>query len=101
MKIYRNGIEVASSAGNMGNPGTNTFKIGSDAEGGLIDGIFDEVIIWTVGLTPSEIKNVYNMRSVSGGFGFGNPWMFLKDMREKHDKLWTPKLVLPKLGYQI
>jgi len=33
--------------------------------------------------------------------GVSNPWIFLKDVLEKHDKLWTPKgLVLPKdLGF--
>jgi len=28
----------------------------------------------------------------SGGLGYGNPWIFLKDMWEKHDRLWKPKL---------
>ena len=39
----------------------------------------------------------------AGGLGFGNPWMFLKDAWEKHDKLWAPKgLILPKdLSFQI
>ena len=37
-----------------------------------------------------------------GGLGIGNPWIFMKDMWEKHDKLWQPKLILPKdLEFQI
>jgi hypothetical protein len=38
-----------------------------------------------------------------GFSGVSNPWIFLKDMWEKHNKLWTPKgLILPKdLGFQI
>ena len=38
-----------------------------------------------------------------GGFsGVSNPWIFIKDMWDKHNKLWTPKgLVLPKdLSFQ-
>jgi len=32
-----------------------------------------------------------------GGFGFGSPMIFLKDMWDKHNKLWAPKgLILPK-----
>jgi hypothetical protein len=35
-----------------------------------------------------------------GGFSGGQPWIFLKDMWNKHKKLWTPKLILPKdLGF--
>ena len=30
--------------------------------------------------------------SVAGGFSGFSPWMFMKDMWEKHNKLWTPKL---------
>lgn len=37
----------------------------------------------------------------SGGLGIGNPWVFLKDIWDKHKKLWTPEgLKLPKdLGF--
>ena len=33
-----------------------------------------------------------------GGFGFGNPWIFMKEAREKHDKLWKPKGILVPEG---
>ena len=37
---------------------------------------------------------------VAGGFSGGQPWIFMKDMWEKHNKLWIPKLILPKdLGF--
>jgi len=55
---------------------------------------------WTGGSQTLYI--VANIMSIpAGGFGFGNPWMFLKDAWEKHDKLWKPKgLILPKdLGF--
>uniref|UniRef100_A0A6H1ZDS9 F5/8 type C domain-containing protein n=1 Tax=viral metagenome TaxID=1070528 RepID=A0A6H1ZDS9_9ZZZZ len=36
----------------------------------------------------------------AGGLGIGNPWIFMKDMWEKHNKLWIPKLILQEdLGF--
>ena len=32
------------------------------------------------------------IRPPSRGFSGGQPWIFLKDMWEKHDRLWIPKL---------
>ena len=34
-----------------------------------------------------------------GGFSGFSPWIFLKDMWEKHDKLWKPKILIPKENY--
>jgi len=42
------------------------------------------------------------MATFKGGFSGFSPWIFLKDMWERHDRLWTPdkKLILPEdLGF--
>ena len=33
-----------------------------------------------------------------GGLGIGNPWIFMKDMWEKHNKIWRPnkKILIPQ-----
>ena len=51
---------------------------------------------WTSNFTPPN--RAYN--GVGGGFSSGQPWIFMKDMWEKHNKLWKPKgLILPKEGF--
>ncbi len=45
---------------------------------------------------PYCYANTYTLQMFegipSGGLGIGNPWIFIKDMWEKHDRLWIPKL---------
>jgi hypothetical protein len=42
---------------------------------------------WTANFTPP-----ISAYSRQGGFSGGQPWIFLKDAWEKHDRLWIPKL---------
>ncbi len=54
---------------------------------------------WTY---QSNIQSLYGYIRLpaAGGFSGGQPWIFMKDMWEKHNKLWIPKLILPKdLGF--
>ena len=75
-----------------GQSGTNNF----------FDGVLDEVIVWKdTFLTPAEMLEVKNITA----YKFGKPpgfsgtsiknWSFSKAW-EKHDRIWTPKLALPK-----
>lgn len=42
------------------------------------------------------------IKKPKSGLAIGNPWIFLKDAYDRHDKLWTQKrLILPKdLGFE-
>jgi len=59
---------------------------------------------WEAGYEMTYLNEVQMFEGIypGGGLGIGNPWIFMKDMWEKHDKLWKPKLILPKdLGFQM
>jgi hypothetical protein len=80
---------------------TNYVRIGSRRDNAsdllFFNGNIDEVVLWNgIALSANEVAQVYS-HSPGRNFSFGNPWMFIKDAWEKHDKLWTPKLVIPKL----
>jgi hypothetical protein len=76
------------------------FHIGKNNAGTYFtSGLYDEFTVWNMGLGTADISQFYRGPR-RGGFGFGNPWTFFKDAWEKHDKLWKPKLILPKdLGF--
>ena len=70
---------------------------------GFFDGLVDELIIWNTALTEAERTRVYKIteesmyKKASGGI---LNWWFFKEAWEKHDRIWTPKLTLPKdLGF--
>jgi len=98
--MYRDAASVANSGTTTTNIGSTEIRFGWNAEAGMLDGIFDEIIYWNVALTQPEVAIVKNITSYryGGGFSGGQPWIFMKDMWERHNKLWTPKLILPD-GY--
>ena len=71
MSIYVNGVKVSGAPSNVGNINTNpivnpsgTFRIGQWSDAGstrYLNGTVDEVRIWSINRTASEIKNgLYN-----------------------------------------
>lgn len=103
--VYLNNTAYSTSYSSGIYDGTADFTIGAYADlSCFFDGLIDEVIVWNKALSADEVSQVYNISAYSytkGGFGFGNPWIFLKDAYDKHKKLWTPKgLILPQdLGF--
>jgi len=106
MRIYINGslnCTPASYTGNIHNSSAE-FAIGiaNNRASSKYDGLIDEVIIWDTCLTAGEVAQVYAIttadmyKKAGGGF-----FIFLAEAFEKHNKLWRPKLAIPKLGYQI
>jgi hypothetical protein len=102
--LYVNGVSKASATVSQTVvSNTVAVSIGANADASApLNGWMDEVRIskgiarWTANFTPPN--RAYGV--TAGGFGYGNPWMFMKDMWEKHDKLWTQKkLILPKEGF--
>jgi len=66
--------------------------------------------VWVTSGYRTDVPNLVGtwefemMVRISGGFsGVSNPWVFMKEAWERHNKLWTPKgLILPKdLSFQI
>lgn len=80
---------------------TPVLVIGGNGMDAPFNGWLDEVRIskgiarWTANFTPPT--RAYN--GVGGGFSGGQPWIFMKDMWEKHNKIWKPRLILPKEGF--
>jgi len=111
INLYLNGASDRAEITNAIGPVVNTataFRIGAREFGGAenyFDGLIDEVIFWNTNLTAAEVLQVKNITAYqfAGGFSGGQPWIFMKDMWEKHNKLWAPKgLLLPKdLGFQM
>jgi len=106
MQIYINGSANGNAVSYTSDifDGSKRFMIGTyDRQEGLtyfFDGLIDEVIVWNKALTAEEVSQVYNISAYHYGEGILN-WWFMKDAWEKHDKLWRPKLAIPKLEYQI
>ena len=67
-KIYKDGVLVATSDASSNFLGTGTFYIGRTSFGGGINGTLDEVRIWSIARTPTEIQADMN-REVSSGTG--------------------------------
>lgn len=105
-KFYVNGLNVYSNTnGKVIAQNTSVTNIGALDDSASFDGLMQRLYFWkgTV-LTAAEMLGIYSAEKIkSGGFSGFSPWIFMKDMWEKHNKLWTPKgLVLPKdLGFQI
>ena len=57
------------------------------------------IVDWTTSTETIGLRG--NIMSIpAGGFSGGQPWIFMKDMWEKHSKIWKPKgLILPKEGF--
>jgi len=108
MQIYINGSADGSAVSFTSNISDKdaAFCIGSADNGAAeyMDGLIDEVIVWNKCLTADEIRQIYEKTAyqyIMHGAGIGSPMIFFKEAWEKHDKLWKPKLAIPKLGYQI
>jgi len=110
LKVYvddgvAEGTQAWAHAPSYGDP--NYVRIGCDnvtgANRNFTNGLIDELILWNgVALTQAEVLQVKNITTYAyaGGFSGFSPWIFMKDMWEKHNKIWTPKgLILPKEGY--
>lgn len=97
---YINGVYVgqaaASGTGDARDPYFSIGKVIGYSE--FASALIDEVVVWFTALTATEIIKVFQ-GSARGGFSGGQPWIFMKEMWEKHNKLWTPKLILPKEGF--
>lgn len=98
--LYRDGLHDETTAtGYSGLHDTPApFCIGARGASRYYDGLADEPIVWDKVLTPAEVLQVKNITSyevaVAGGFSGFSPWIFMKDMWEKHNKIWKPKGVL-------
>ena len=77
------------------------LQVGAREAGGNFNGHIDEFRIskgiarWTANFTPPT--KAYS-RIAGGGFSGGQPWIFMKDMWEKHNKIWKPnkKILIPE-----
>ncbi len=70
VKIYINGNQVASSIAYSGTPNSSTAPLeigGSSSIHSLLNGMMDEVRIWNVGRTASQIANSYLSELVGDG----------------------------------
>jgi hypothetical protein len=109
--IFKDGTSLALTVSNaLGTQGDHAavLTIGMRPSiGRYTNGWIDEFRIskgiarWTANFTPPT--SPYS-KSGTGFSGVSNPWVFMKDVWENHNKLWTPKkkLILPKdLSFQI
>ena len=98
VQIVLNGVEE-DDANVTDVPDTSSaFEIGR-YPGEYVNGLIDEVIIWNGAcLSDEEVAQVMNITSYSYGGG-ASLLMLLSEAFKKHDRLWTPKLILPKEGY--
>ena len=70
MKLYKNGILVATNTGVVPFTGGNTLRLGCyDALQNLLGGKIDEVRIWNRVLSQTEIQNKINCELVAGQTG--------------------------------
>ena len=93
---FWNGISPdpgAADVGSVADAGDRCAYIANEVTGTTV------ISNWT---SNTKILDIYgDIYSIpSGGFSGFSPWIFMKDMWEKHNKIWTPKLILPKdLGF--
>ena len=90
LKLYMDGVlwqEGTLAAGVV--QGGTAFVLGGRATE-YFDGKMDETVLWDIELTAAEITGIYLLRKAGGFSGF-SPWIFMKDMWEKHNKIWRPK----------
>lgn len=74
--------------------GTKYVQIGLDNTSPGHGGNYIEytATTWSALNTNDTCFYVYAIPIIAGGFSGGQPWIFMKDMWEKHNKLWIPKL---------
>ncbi|MHB1334527.1 MAG: LamG-like jellyroll fold domain-containing protein [Candidatus Humimicrobiaceae bacterium] len=104
--VDANAIAPLGTTGNGTGGSSNSFNIGSNGSTYFASALFDECVIWDKALTAGEVSTCYTSytKPFQGGFsGVSNHWVFIKDMWDKHNKLWKPKgLILPKdLSFQF
>ena len=109
LNIYVDGLADATEKTNAVGPIADTvawFGVGAREYSGYpsyFDGLIDEVIVWNKCLTAAEVlqvKNITKYFAAAGGFSgvSSDCWIFLKDMWEKHNKIWRPnkKILIPQ-----
>jgi len=77
---------------------TVTGGVGGTASAGIVAGNGG---IGGAGSSRATEVSLPDLFGSKGGFGFGQPWIFLKQAYDRNKKLWTPKgLILPQdLGF--
>lgn len=68
--MYRGATSVANSGTTTTDVGSTKLRFGWNAEAGMLDGIFDEIIYWNVALTQPEVEQVKNITAYKYGGAF-------------------------------